>query len=156
MQKQFYSNDGQAIVNNSMKQIQQIRDNATKYTPSRGATSLSSNAIVAYASNFLGTPYAWGGNGPSTFDCSGFVKYVYAHFGVSLSRTTTTQINEGSYVPRSNLQAGDLIFFGEPSNPHHVGIYVGNNSYIHAPNTGDVVKISALTRSDYLTARRVK
>ena len=148
-------NDGQATVNATMKQIQQIQDNAPKYSPSRGSASISSNAIVAYASNFLGTPYAWGANGPNTFDCSGFTKYVYAHFGVTLSRTTFSQINEGSYVPRENLQAGDLIFFGTSSNPHHVGIYVGNNSYIHAPSTGDVVKISALTRSDYLTARRV-
>jgi len=149
-------NGGQATVNATMKQIQQIKDNAPKYTPSRGSASLSSNAIVAYASNFLGTPYAWGANGPNTFDCSGFTKYIYAHFGVTLSRTTFTQINEGSYVPRENLQPGDLIFFGTSSNPHHVGMYVGNNSYIHAPSTGDVVKISALTRSDYLTARRVK
>lgn len=157
-QQLYASNDipGQAIVNVSMGQIKQIRDKAPKYTLSRGASSLSSNSIVAYASNFLGTPYAWGANGPNSFDCSGFVKYVYAHFGVSLGRTTTTQVNEGSYVARENLQAGDLIFFGASSNPHHVGMYVGNNSYIHSPNTGDVVKISALTRSDYLTARRVK
>jgi len=158
-QKQLYASnisDGQAIVNVSMKQVEQIRAKAPKYTPSRGSSSLSSNAIVAYASNFLGTPYAWGANGPSSFDCSGFVKYVYAHFGVSLSRSTTTQINEGSYVARENLEPGDLIFFGASSDPHHVGMYVGNNSYIHAPSTGDVVKISALTRKDYLAARRVK
>lgn len=158
-QEQTYSgniNDGQATVNATMKQIQAIRDSAPKYTPSRGSSSLSSNSIVAYASNFLGTPYVWGAAGPQYFDCSGFMQYVYNHFGVSLSRTTFTQINEGSYVPRENLQAGDLIFFGSASNPHHVGMYVGNNSYIHAPHTGDVIKISALTRSDYLTARRVK
>jgi peptidoglycan hydrolase CwlO-like protein len=157
-QEQLYSSkigDAQAIVNATMKQIQQIRDKATKYTPSRGSASLSSDAVVAYASNFLGTPYVWGANGPDSFDCSGFTKYVYAHFGISLTRTTYTQIEEGSYVSRDNLEPGDLIFFGSGS-PHHVGIYVGNNSYIHAPRTGDVVKVSALTRSDYLTARRVK
>lgn len=158
-QEQLYSSklsDAQAIVNATMKQIQQIRDKAPKYTPSRGSASLSSDAVVAYASNFLGTPYVWGANGPESFDCSGFVRYVYAHFGVSLTRTTYTQINEGSYVSRDDLQPGDLIFFGTGSDPHHVGMYVGNNSYIHAPRTGDVVKISPLTRSDYLTARRVK
>ena len=157
-QERLYSSkisDAQAIVNATMKQIQQIRDKAPKYTASRGATSLSSNAIVAYASNFLGTPYVWGANGPSTFDCSGFTKYVYAHFGISLTRTTYTQINEGSYVSMDNLETGDLVFFGSGS-PHHVGIYVGNNSYIHAPRTGDVVKVSPLTRSDYLSARRIK
>jgi peptidoglycan hydrolase CwlO-like protein len=158
-QKQAYSGkitDAQAIVNETMKQIQRISDNAPKYTPSRGAASLSSNAIVAYASNFLGTPYVWGAEGPTYFDCSGFMQYVYAHFGVSITRTTYTQINDGSYVSRDNLQPGDLIFFGSQSDPHHVGMYVGNNSYIHAPKTGDVIKISALTRSDYLTARRIK
>ena len=158
-QEKLYSSkigDAEAIVNVTMKQIQEIRDNAPKYTPSRGSSSLSSDSVVAYASNFLGTPYVWGASGPQYFDCSGFMQYVYAHFGVSLSRTTYTQINEGSYVPRESLEAGDLIFFGTGSDPHHVGMYVGNNSYIHAPRTGDVIKISALTRSDYLTARRVK
>ena len=157
-QAQLYAgrlSDAQAIVNSTMKQIQQIRDKAPKYTPSRGAASLSSDAVVAYASNFLGTPYVWGANGPNSFDCSGFVKYVYSHFGVSMSRTTYTQINEGSYVSRDDLAPGDLVFFGSGSDPHHVGMYVGNNSYIHAPRTGDVVKVSPLTRSDYLTARRV-
>ena len=157
--EQSYSSkmsSGQATVDATMKQIQQIRDEAAAYSASRGSASLSSNSIVAYASNFLGTPYVWGAAGPQYFDCSGFMQYVYKHFGVSLSRTTFTQINEGSYVDRGNLQPGDLIFFGSASNPHHVGMYVGNNSYIHAPRTGDVIKVSALTRSDYLTARRIK
>lgn len=118
-------------------------------------SSTSSNAIVAYAESFLGTPYVYGANGPSTFDCSGFTKYVYAHFGVSLGRTTYAQITQGQYVSRENLQAGDLVFFGSGS-PHHVGMYIGNGSYIHAPHTGDVVKISQLTRSDYMSARRFK
>jgi len=149
-------NNGQATVDATMKQIQKIRDSASKSTPSRGSSSFNSNAIVAYASNFLGTPYVWGAAGPQFFDCSGFMQYIYAHFGVSLSRTTFTQINEGTNVARGDLQPGDLIFFGTQSNPHHVGMYIGNNSYIHAPRTGDVIKISALTRPDYITARRVK
>jgi peptidoglycan hydrolase CwlO-like protein len=157
-QEQLYSGkmtDAQATVNATKKQIQKIQDDAPKYSISRGATSISSNSIVAYASQFLGTPYVWGANGPSSFDCSGFTVYVFKHFGVSLTRTTYTQINQGSYVARGDLQPGDLVFFGTGT-PHHVGIYVGNNSYIHAPRTGDVVKISALTRSDYLSARRVR
>lgn len=118
-------------------------------------SSVNYNELVAYAENFMGTPYEWGAVGPSTFDCSGFVKYVYAHFGVRVGRTTYDQIEEGEYVPRENLQPGDLVFFGTGS-PHHVGIYVGNNIYIHAPRTGDVVKESPLTRSDYLSARRIR
>ncbi|MGH4052474.1 MAG: NlpC/P60 family protein [Clostridium sp.] len=160
--EQSYSSkmsSGQATVDATMKKIKQMQEEAAAtaaYSPSRGAASLSSNAIVAYASNFLGTPYVWGAAGPKYFDCSGYMQYVYRHFGVSLSRTTYTQINEGSYVDRANLQPGDLIFFGSSSDPHHVGMYVGNNSYIHAPRTGDVIKVSALTRRDYLTARRIK
>jgi len=123
--------------------------------PPQQSSSASSNAIIAYAKTFLGTPYAWGANGPNTFDCSGFTKYVFAHFGISMARTTYDQINQGKYVSRENLQAGDLVFFGTGS-PHHVGIYMGNGSYIHAPQTGDVVKISQLTRSDYMSARRFK
>ena len=118
-------------------------------------SSSSSNEVIAYAKRFLGTPYEWAATGPNTFDCSGFVQYVYAHFGVSTGRSTYDQITRGQFVSRENLQPGDLVFFGSGT-PHHVGIYVGNNSYIHAPKTGDVVKISALTRSDYLSARRVR
>ena len=121
----------------------------------QAASSSSSNEVIAYAKTFLGTPYEWAANGPSTFDCSGFTKYVYAHFGVSMGRTTYVQITQGQYVSRENLQPGDLVFFGTGT-PHHVGIYVGNNSYIHAPKTGDVVKISQLTRSDYMSARRFR
>jgi cell wall-associated NlpC family hydrolase len=79
----------------------------------------------------MGTPYEWGAVGTDTFDCSGFVKYVYAHFGIRLGRTTYDQIGNGEYVSRENLQPGDLVFFGTES-PHQVGIYVGNNIYIHA------------------------
>lgn len=119
------------------------------------SSSASSNAIISYAKTFLGTPYVWGANGPNTFDCSGFTKYVFAHFEISMGRTTYDQIAQGQYVARENLQAGDLVFFGSGS-PHHVGIYMGNGSYIHAPHTGDVVKISQLTRTDYMSARRFK
>jgi len=141
---------------NQINSINPTKNNVPESTLSKVNSSTSSNDIVNYASAFLGTPYVWGANGPKNFDCSGFVKYVYAHFGVSISRTTYTQIKEGSYVSKENLKPGDLIFFGTFSNPYHVAMYVGNNSYIHAPRTGDVVKISALTRSDYLTARRIK
>ncbi len=126
-------------------------------TPSRGESgNFSNDEIVQYALTFIGIPYEWGGNGPKTFDCSGFVKYVYAHFGINIPRTTYTQINYGTAVSRDNIQPGDLILFGTPGDPHHVGMYVGNNSYIHAPQTGDFVKVSVLTRTDILSIRRVR
>ncbi|MDT8718651.1 C40 family peptidase [Clostridium sp. 19966] len=142
----------------------------------------AANAIIAYAYNFLGNPYVWGAEGEiftqadidmyrntdhdlrgmekllgkQAFDCSGFTQYVYAHFGINIGRTTYDQINDGTSVNRDNLKPGDLIFFGTPDNPNHVGIYLGNNSFIEAPYSGSVVRISALNNSyDYLTAKRI-
>jgi peptidoglycan DL-endopeptidase CwlO len=147
----------QNLVNTTMRQIQQIRNSVPAYNPSRGAAPISDNAIIDYASNFLGTPYVWGGTKPNPgFDCSGFTQYVFAHFGIKLGRTTWDQINDGVAVARQDLQPGDLVFYGSKGNPTHMGIYVGNDSYIHAPRTGDVIKISPYIRKDYITARRVK
>ena len=139
------------------EEIKQETKNETKVEESKSEkpSSVSFDELIAYAESFIGTPYEWGAVGPSTFDCSGFVKYVYAHFGFRLGRTTYDQIGNGEYVSRENLQPGDLVFFGTDS-PHHVGIYVGDNVYIHAPRTGDVIKKSPLTRSDYLSARRIR
>lgn len=126
-----------------------------KQSASRGESSIaSSNAIVAYACNFLGVPYVWGGTSPSGFDCSGLVYYVYAHFGVNLPRTSEDQQNVGTPVSRDQLQPGDLVFFGSPA--YHVGIYVGDGQFINAPKSGDVVKIASLdNRSDFTGGRRV-
>jgi peptidoglycan DL-endopeptidase CwlO len=148
-------NASQAQLNESLRQIEAIRQATPKYTPSRGAVSVSSNAVIAYASNFLGTPYKWGGTTPAGFDCSGFTQYVYKHFGVNLGRTTKDQIYNGTGVSRDALQPGDLVFYGKGGVPSHMGIYIGNGMYIHAPRTGDVIKISSYDRADYITARRV-
>jgi len=145
----------QRVINETLKRIEQIKASIPKRDPSRGMSNVSGEEVVAYASRFLGTPYVWGGNGPKYFDCSGFVRYVYAHFGISLYRVTYDQVKQGKYVPRNQLKPGDLIFFGTKYNVHHVGMYVGNGCFIHAPHTGDVIKITRLTaRSDYYCARR--
>ncbi|WP_297712860.1 C40 family peptidase [Clostridium sp.] len=120
--------------------------------PSRGDSTVSAtgNAVVDYAYKFLGTPYQWGGTTPSGFDCSGFTQYVFKNAaGVSLPRTTYDQINVGVAVSYNDLQPGDLVF------PHtgHVGIYVGGGQMIHAPSTGDVVKVSSVYK--FYTARRI-
>ncbi|WP_027633475.1 NlpC/P60 family protein [Clostridium hydrogeniformans] len=125
---------------------------------SSGNTSVGKNtsSILSFAYSLQGKPYVYGASGPNSFDCSGFTQYVFGKAGVGLSRTTFTQVNEGVSVSKSNLQPGDLVFFGSASSPHHVGIYVGGGSYIHAPRTGDVVKISSLSgRSDFSVARRI-
>ena len=98
--------------------------------------------VVGIAMQYLGVPYVWGGASPSGFDCSGFIMYVFAQVGVSLPHNAAMQYGYGSPVSRANLQAGDLVFFNGLG---HAGIYIGGNQFIHAPHTGDVVKISPLT-----------
>jgi cell wall-associated NlpC family hydrolase len=103
--------------------------------------------VVSIAMQYLGVPYVWGGASPSTgFDCSGFVMYVFAQIGVSLPHHAASQYNYGVPVSRDQLAPGDLVFFDGLG---HVGIYIGNGQFIHAPHTGDVVKISSLYESWY-------
>ena len=126
--------------------IEEAKLKISKLTSAGEAPIDTTNAVVLEAYKYLGIPYLWGGELPSTgMDCSGFVKYVYKQLGISLSRTTYTQVKEGTEVEVSldKLKPGDLIFFGDKSEPHHVAIYIGNNMYIHAPQTGDVIKISS-------------
>jgi peptidoglycan DL-endopeptidase CwlO len=113
------------------------------------------SSVVAIAERYLGVPYRWGGASPAGFDCSGLVMYVYAQVGVSLPHSSYSQYGMGSPVSRGDLQPGDLVFFDGLG---HVGIYVGGNSFIHAPHTGDVVKISSISgwyASTYVGARRI-
>ena len=122
--------------------------------PSNG--SLGQQAVQV-AMQYLGVPYVWGGASPSGFDCSGLTMYAYAQLGISLPHYTGAQWNAGPHVSRDQLQPGDLVFF-TPS-LGHMGMYVGDGSFIHAPHTGDVVKISSLAdpwySSEYQGAVRV-
>ncbi len=111
------------------------------------------SGVVGIAMSKLGAPYQWAADGPNSFDCSGFTMWVYRQVGVSLPHSSRAQYDVGQRVSRANLKPGDLVFFGR-SRIHHVGIYVGGNQYIHAPNTGDVVKVSSLNRTDYVGAVR--
>lgn len=125
------------------------------------ASNPSGAAIVQYAKTFLGYRYVYGTAGPNTFDCSGFVQYVYKHFGYSLSRSSGTQANDGVAVSKSNLQPGDVLIFRDTSNSRigHVGIYIGDGQFIHASNSRTGVIISSLSTSAYqkryVGARRI-
>jgi cell wall-associated NlpC family hydrolase len=150
-----------SIRNNSQAQAQALalQQTAIGASASTGTASVAPpsqyTGVVGIAMRYLGTPYVWGGSSPGGFDCSGLVAYVYAQVGVSLPHYTGAQWNVGVPVSRGDLQPGDLVFFDGLG---HVGIYIGGNSFIHAPHTGDVVKISSMTgwyADTYVGARRV-
>jgi cell wall-associated NlpC family hydrolase len=110
--------------------------------------------VVGIALQYLGIPYVWGGSSPSTgFDCSGFTSYVFAQIGVYLPHHAASQYSMGTPVPYDQLAPGDLVFF---SGLGHVGLYIGGGQFVHAPHTGDVVKISSLAEhGSYVGARRL-
>lgn len=129
-----------------------------------GAAASTAESLVAYAKSFLGVRYVYGGASPKGFDCSGFVQYVFNHFGYKLPRTATAQAASSLCVAvtKAELLPGDLVFFKLPGYAKaigHVGIYIGDGKFIHASSPGDVVKITALSSSyytkNYVTARRI-
>ncbi len=105
--------------------------------------------IIDFAAQFLGTPYVYGGNTPSGFDCSGFTSYVYKNMGISIARTSSDQRTTTENISMEELLPGDLVFFGSNNVVSHVGIYVGNGNFIHSPHTGSVVKYDTLTTGNY-------
>jgi len=118
------------------------------------AVSKNAAGAVQAARNQLGKPYVWGAAGPDSFDCSGLTMYAWGQAGVSLPHSAAAQQGMGTPVAQSDLQPGDLVFFGSPA--YHVGIYIGNGLMIHAPTSGDVVKITQLSyMSDYSGATRL-
>ncbi|MEE0325869.1 SH3 domain-containing protein [Butyricicoccus sp.] len=122
-------------------------NNGGTVTPSNG----SGSSIVSYAKSFLGCSYVYGATGPRSFDCSGFTQYVYAHFGKSIPRNSAAQYSGSKKISKSQLQAGDLIFFSNSSagKVGHVAIYIGGGQMIHAANSKTGVCIDSINSSYY-------
>ena len=125
------------------------------------STGVTGQDVVEYAKQYLGYPYVYATAGPNTFDCSGFTSYVYKHFGYNISRSSSAQVNDGVNVEKQNLQLGDIIIFNAKGKKTigHVGIYIGNNQFIHASSSTTGVIISDLSSANYperyVTARRI-
>ena len=151
---------GQTLKIPDQKNTESKEAAGSKESASRGSQSRM-DSLIKFATSLLGSKYRHGGESPKGFDCSGFIRYVYKQFGVDLVHSSSGQFKGLSEkVDKADLTAGDLVFFGSSSkNINHVGIYIGNNEFIHAstPKTG--VIISSLSESYYSSryqgARRV-
>jgi cell wall-associated NlpC family hydrolase len=131
--KTDYSKLRDKVVKKDPKQIVNI--------PAIPGSGKAADALRA-ALTKLGDPYVWGAAGPTTFDCSGLTMWAYAQVGINLPHFTGSQWNAGTHVSRDQLQPGDLVFFY--SDLHHMGMYIGNGMMVHAPHTGDVVRIAPM------------
>jgi cell wall-associated NlpC family hydrolase len=121
------------------------RNNALQNTAQTSPASHKGKQIVQEARKYLGTPYRYGGNNPAGFDCSGLVEYSHKKQGISVPRSTHTQLKQARRVSKNKLQPGDLVFFRlQGKKVSHVGIYAGNNEFIHSPSTGKKVSYARL------------
>lgn len=121
-------------------------------------TAEASSSVTAVAKKYIGVPYKYGGSTPSGFDCSGFVKYSYNKVGEELPRTTSDMYKKGKKISKKKLKKGDLVFFTTyKKGASHVGIYIGNNKFIHSASNG--VRIDELSnsywKSKYYGAKRI-
>nr|WP_219914447.1 C40 family peptidase [Thalassobacillus sp. CUG 92003] len=127
------------------------------FAPQKTAAKSTASQVIDIAKRYSDSPYRYGGTSPhSGFDCSGFTQFVFNKAGIDLNRTSGSQYSQGDYVSRSNLQKGDLVFFGSPV--WHVGIYIGNNKMISAENASTGIQVTSLTDywdRNYTGAKRV-
>ena len=138
--------------------------NGNNANNNNNTVSTKANEVIAYAKTLLGKPYVWGAQGPNSFDCSGFTYYVFKNkAGIVLPRTSSAKSKYGTYVSKSNLKAGDLVFFdtngANDGNVSHVGMYIGNGQMIHASYGQKKIVIANFNDSyyqkAYVNARRV-
>lgn len=145
--------------NHSHAYVRDILAQAARYTATDAAPSPQATAVLAYAHAQIGQPYVWGGDGPGDggFDCSGLTRAAYAAAGIRLPRIAHDQYHAGPRLaPGEPLLPGDLVFYGTPGNVHHVGLYTGNSTMIHAPQPGARITQNPYrwAGDDYLGATR--
>jgi len=125
----------------------------TKLNRVKSKGKYNKNSIIKNAKRYLGGKYVWGGTQPKGFDCSGYVKYLYAQQGIQLPRTAYAQSKVGKYVSKDSLKKGDLLFFLTDKKRHipitHVGMYIGNDKFIHAASRKKGIIISSFSKSKY-------
>jgi len=150
------SSNNSGSSSNDSGQVEKPAENV----PSSNASA--TQAVINLAYSKIGSPYVWGAEGPNSFDCSGFTSYVYRNAaGISIPRTSGAQSGYGQTVSKSNLQAGDLVFFSTngTGSVSHVGIYIGGGNMIHSPSSGKTVSVTSINSSYYtskfVTAKRV-
>lgn len=136
-----YNNSPMQIPRKDVETLDITEENDRKYND--GIEKFNClNAVMNFAYSQLGKPYGFGKIGPDSFDCSGLVQSAYKEAGIEISRSTSSQIREGSKVNKNELKIGDLVFLNMSTGYRHVGLYVGDNKIIHSSAPGDVVKIS--------------
>ena len=145
-----------ATVKKQTRQTRKLSAYQRRHRAALRARRTFGHRVARYARRFIGVPYVYGGSSPRAgFDCSGFVSYVYKHFGIALPHSSYAQLSHGRRVLRKYLKPGDLVFFAGGG---HVGIYLRGNRVIDAPHSGAVVHISTMTdwySSEYYGGRRL-
>ncbi|MBC6310623.1 LysM peptidoglycan-binding domain-containing protein [Listeria sp. FSL L7-1582] len=141
--KETASNVNKPSTSNNNSSNSNANTNTGNSNSNSSSSSASFSALMNEAQKHLGKPYSWGGNGPSTFDCSGYTKYVFAKLGISIPRTSGSQYAASTKISASQAQPGDLVFFDYGSGIAHVGIYIGGGQMIDAQDNG--VKIDNIT-----------
>ncbi len=152
-----------ATINTKLTSLYALRAKAYGSSTVKSSTSHAippyipgrAGKIVAFAYKQLGKPYAWAADGPGSYDCSGLVLAAYRSVGIDLYHEAAVQYKDSVHIPRGELSPGDLVFY-ERGDLHHVAIYIGNNQVIHAPQPGDVVKISSITMMSTYGYGRIK
>ncbi len=161
--KEYLENEIKELETDKEKLIDYVKENSSLLDLSTNNIipvtlpsdiSEEAKAIILEAEKYLGVPYLWGGTTPDGFDCSGYMQYIFASKNISIPRVSQDQQSFSTKISMSEIKPGDLVF-NKASDSTHVGMYIGNDMYIHAPHTGDVVKISQLSTSNMKYAGRI-